>query len=297
VSVVEHLTRLGGVATRAALVRLSSRAEVDRALAAGDVVADARGRYALPATEVAVRRAHALSGVLSHASAALWHGWEVKVVPQDPDVSVPRNRKVPPDRRSGVVLHRCDLHPDDVEGLATGVETTLLQCLRSLPFDEALTIADSALRHGVPRSVLHRVAATVSGPGRPQVLRVVEEARGEAANPFESCLRAVALGVPGLRVEPQVLIRTGTDWARPDLVDEDLGLVLEADSFQWHGGRAQLRRDARRYNRLVCAGWTVLRFSWEDVMFETDDVRAVLVAAVDLVTERTEVRPGGGGPA
>jgi hypothetical protein len=56
----------------------------------------------------------------------------------------------------------------------------------------------------------------------------------------------------------------------------------EADSFEWHGGRAALASDARRYNMLVVAGWMVLRFSYEDVMFHPDDVRPVLVAAVAL---------------
>ncbi len=115
------------------------------------------------------------------------------------------------------------------------------------------------------------------------------EARAEAANPFESTLRAIALDVTGLRVQPQVLIRTGSAWIRPDLLDRELRLVLEADSFQWHGGRQQLARDARRYNDLVCEGWTVLRFSWEQVMFDPDSVRSMLVRAVALVQGRTQV--------
>jgi very-short-patch-repair endonuclease len=72
---------------------------------------------------------------------------------------------------------------------------------------------------------------------------------------------------------------------RPDLVDERLGIVLEADSFEWHGDRAALRSDAQRYNRFVVHGWLVLRFAWEDVMFRPDEVRAILEAAV---AERTE---------
>ncbi len=53
---------------------------------------------------------------------------------------------------------------------------------------------------------------------------------------------------------------------RPDLVDERLGIILEADSFAWHGSRAALRRDAKRYDEFVVRGWLVLRFAWEDVM-------------------------------
>jgi very-short-patch-repair endonuclease len=291
VSVAELLHELGGVATRARLVRACSRAEVDRALASGAVVADARGRYTLPSTEEGLRRAHALSGVLGWTSAALWHGWEVMVVPDEPHVIIPRKRRLHDRQRVGVHLHRADLLPEERSGPATDVETTLLHCLRGLPLAEALAVADSALRHGVPPATLRRVASLVQGPGAPQVRRVAAAARAEAANPFESGLRAVALDVPGLDVEPQVLIRTTTGWARPDLVDRELRIVLEADSFAWHGGRQALARDARRYNRLVVDGWVVLRFSWEDVMFHDDDVRQILLAVVDLVVHRqAEVR-------
>ena len=72
---------------------------------------------------------------------------------------------------------------------------------------------------------------------------------------------------------------------RPDLVDERLKMVLEAESFEWHGGRAELKRDARRYNLLVVDGWIVLRFSWEDVMFDRDYVLDVLRAVVDARTQ------------
>ena len=65
-------------------------------------------------------------------------------------------------------------------------------------------------------------------------------------------------------------------------------MVLEADSFEWHGDRAALRRDAKRYNLLVVEGWLVLRFAWEDVMFDPDYVRQVLVAVVALVQRQAD---------
>ena len=286
--VSDCLNRLGGIASRAQLVSAVSRREVDRALRHGEIVAVGRGRYAVSSIDDGVRRAHALNGVLSYTSAALHHGWEVKTVPERPHVTVPRKRKVPQDRRSGVELHRADLTSDEIVGIATSKELTLTQCLRSLPFAEALAVADSAARHG-ERSLLRRVAVTARGPGSPQIRRVIDAARGEAANPFESALRAIALNVPGLDVEPQVLIRSGSRPIRPDLVDRERRIVLEADSFEWHGERVALRRDARRYNLLVVDGWIVLRFAWEDVMFDTDYVHQMLVAAVALVDRRTQV--------
>ena len=72
---------------------------------------------------------------------------------------------------------------------------------------------------------------------------------------------------------------------RPDLVDGPLRLVVEADSFEWHGDRAALRRDARRYDLLGADGWMVLRFAFEDVMHDHAWVRSVLAATV-VRTER-----------
>jgi very-short-patch-repair endonuclease len=76
--------------------------------------------------------------------------------------------------------------------------------------------------------------------------------------------------------------------ARPDLVDLDLGVVLEADAFEWHGGRAALRSDAGRYNLMVINGWLVLRFAWEDVMFDQAYVRSVLVGIVRFVHRQAQ---------
>jgi very-short-patch-repair endonuclease len=70
-----------------------------------------------------------------------------------------------------------------------------------------------------------------------------------------------------------------------DLADRRLGIVVEADSFAWHGDRTALRRDSRRYDLLVANGWVVLRFSWEDVMHDQDFVRSVIQATV-VRTER-----------
>ena len=288
-TVVGVLEAMGGVATRAALIGTTSRADVDRAVRHGEVVRGAPGRYTLPSADQAVRLAHESSGLLCLTSAALHHGWEVKQVPARPHVLYPRNRKVPVRHRARVELHRGDLHPDQVDGIATSRLQTLEMCFRSLPFDEALTVGDSALRHDhVLHGALEGLARSARGPGSRQLRRVAREARGEAANPFESALRAIALDVPGLSVEPQRVIRGRRVWARPDLVDVDLCIVLEADSFEWHGGRAALDRDANRYNRLAVEGWLVLRFSWEAVMFRPQEVREILLDAVACVTGRTQ---------
>lgn len=170
---------------------------------------------------------------------------------------------------------------DDVTDGATSRELTLTQCLRLLPDDEALVIADSALRHGEV-ATLRRAMACVRGRGQSKAQRIGQAARGEAANAFESAMRAICNTVPGLQVEPQAVISTPTCWARPDLVDRDRKLVVECDSFEWHSTREGFRKDVRRYTLLVADGWIVLRFIWEDVMFRPEWVRDVLVRTVGV---------------
>lgn len=125
------------------------------------------------------------------------------------------------------------------------------------------------------------------------MLRILAAADGRADNPFESVLRSICLTIQGLNVAPQRVITSVDPPVRPDLVDEDLRIVIEADSFEWHGGRAALRRDARRYDLLVADRWVVLRFSWEDVMFDPDFVRSVIARVVAWRSTEVTARAGG----
>lgn len=282
--VVRFLTQRGGFATRAEVLEATGRVEFEAAVRVGHIVWVSRGRYGLPGLDLDVMTAHGLRAALSHTSAALWHGWEVKKLPGTTHVTIPRRRRLA--TAPTVVIHRSDLAEGDVvDDICTSVRRTLLDCLRTSPLDEALTVADSALRHGVDPRILDDVARTARGRGRPAVRHVVRHANGAAANPFESCLRALALQVDGLDVRPQLRIVGSRTTVCPDLVDTRLRIVIEADSFEWHGDRAALRRDARRYNLLVKDGWTVLRFSWEDVMHDPEYVLEVLRGVVDARTQ------------
>ncbi|HYO38382.1 MAG TPA: DUF559 domain-containing protein [Nocardioidaceae bacterium] len=281
----EHaLERLGGVARADRLLQLTSRRRLRTALRRGMVRRDQQGRYSLPGVDEAVRVANRLSGILMEDSAAQCLGWELKHPPSSPCVAVPRNRKVDASRRRGVRVRYVDLDPDDVNGLTTSAVATVIWSAARMPFDEALALADSALRQGhVTREALVSRAARMPGRYRTRCLRVAELADARAANPFESVLRAIATEVEGLSVEPQVWV---DGVGRPDLLDASLGLVVEADSFEFHGRRRALKRDCERYNALVVRGWLVLRFTWEHVMFEPDEVRAVLTAFVEGPSRR-----------
>ena len=69
-----------------------------------------------------------------------------------------------------------------------------------------------------------------------------------------------------------------------------LRLVVEAESFEFHGKRRMLKHDCERYNAFVVDGWLVVRFAWEHVMFEPEYVAGVLRAVVQLLGGGTSPR-------
>ncbi len=121
--------------------------------------------------------------------------------------------------------------------------------------------------------------------GTAQLRRMLVERAGRLIHPGSSSeSRLLALlrdnGILGAR--PQVEIFDGDEFvARPDVVFEDVKLVIEVDSWTWHTDKARRRADARRQNHLERLDLTVLRFFREDVFFDPDyvlsEIRATLL--------------------
>jgi len=147
----------------------------------------------------------------------------------------------------------------DLSLRATPPLETILSCSRSLPFDEALTIADA----GLHSEMVTRTEAgdLARGAGAARVRKVVRHADGNAANPFESVLRAITIEA-ALRFDVQHPIEVTGMTVHPDLADLEARVILEADSWEFHTGRKAHVRDCWRYNELVAEGWSVLRFTW-----------------------------------
>lgn len=276
------MERLGGVCSWRELRRAVPWRTIGPAVARGAVVRAGRGVYALPHADASRVVAARVTGVVSHRSAALHHGWKVKRTPPLPDVTLPRHRKLRAGTKDIATVHWRDLDPADVTGGVTSPVRTVIDCCLDLPFDEALAVFDSALRSGLPRRRVQEAALRLGPRHRKKVLHVARLATPRAANPFESVLRAIALQVRGLDVVPQFAIRYDDFFAQVDLADEDLQIVLEADSFEFHTPRREFDRDCRRYDELVARDWLVLRFTWEQVMFDPDWVARVITDVVRL---------------
>jgi very-short-patch-repair endonuclease len=232
-----------------------------------------------------------VGGVVSHLSAALLHGWPVKTVPDVTWVTLPRRRGALRVDVGGVHVHHSDLSCTDHEQRVTTALRTVLDCARTLPFDEALAVADSALRsRKVARAELREAAAHARGPGSAAIRRVADHAHPGAANPLESVLRALTIEV-GLAMTPQLEVAESGMYAKVDLGNEKLRLIIEAEGYGTHGTRKGLRRDCRRHTEFAVFGWVSLRYAYEDVMFEQDWVRWSLRAWQATLAGRVPARP------
>jgi very-short-patch-repair endonuclease len=263
----------GGQATAAQILAECSRRQLAASVRDGTLVRARRGVYVLPALLDPLQVAARVGGVVSHRSAAQILGYGLAVAPTDVDVTVRHGAKPP--RLAAVRMYwaRSLLDDDVIDGYTRPLRT-VLDCSTTLPFAQALAVADSALSlSDISEYELRLAAARSPTRGRDRRQRVADAADGRAENPFESVLRALAIeaGLPG--IEPQVPIVLPRRKVRVDLADRRRRLVIEGDSYTHHGTRSAFSSDCERYNDLVAAGWTVLRFTWEQVMLRPESVR------------------------
>lgn len=271
----QALDDLGGTATKSELAVRCGRRAVIRAVDDGSIIRLSKGHYATAKVSEHRAVAHGLAGVTSHLSAAIHHGWKVKHAPREAWVGVPRQRHWAA-AIEGVRIHWMPLTREELRSGVTSPLRTVLDCARSLPFDEALAVADSALRSGmVTAADLRHAAASARGPGSIAVRRVARHADGRAKNPLESVLRALTLAA-GLHLTPQTVVAAPGFFALADLGDKKVRLVVEADGFEHHGTRAGLRADCARHTGYAQHGWTSLRFTYEDVLYSPEWVIWVL---------------------
>ncbi|MDN5798066.1 MAG: hypothetical protein L0H79_20295 [Intrasporangium sp.] len=286
----------GGVASSAELRRWYSARQIRQAVVDGHILRDARGHYALASADEGLRAARRLRAVVVTRSAAAFYGWRLKTQPPRPEVAVPRGRKVSAIDRQRYAVSWRTLPPAALLGAhVTTPVRTVVDCAVALPFDEALAIADSALRSGsVSPGQLLDAAQDVKRAGRQRALRVAHHADRRAENPFESVVRAISLDVAGLRLQPQVSLRSAGRVIHPDLADRDLGIAVEADSYEYHTTRQQIDIDCHRYTELGLGGWLVLRVSHQQAMHRHGWVRSACERAVEY-RRTTPFRAGASG--
>lgn len=271
-SVPEVLARLNGRASFAELTSVVSKRQIAAAVRSGAVQRLARGVYGLPGAVTDQRVAVAYDGVVSHLSAAVTWKLPLRALPDKPHITLPVKRRP----RSGppAVLHWAAIAGEDRTPRLTSLLRTVLDCTRILPFGEALAVADASLSRGLTKQELLAATLAMRGPGCPTAREVAAVANGAAESFLESMLRALLIkaGIEGF--EPQVGVQNGWFFARVDLGHRQAKVALEAEGYEFHGSSKTFAADCRRYDELVAAGWLVLRFTYQHVLFEQDWVVA-----------------------
>ncbi len=276
---VSALQSLGGSARAGELLTRTTRRALQVALASGAVHRAGRGRYVLPDAGRAVLAATAAPGVLAGVSAAAEHGWPTLNRREDAVVAVLPGQRLDP--HPGVTYRRRRLSASERREGRTSPLATVVGCATSLPFVDALAVADAALRDGsVLVEELRHEAAGFRGHGAADLRRVARHADARAANAFESGLRGHLLlaGVEGL--VPQHVITGPGVLAVVDLAVPHRRVAIEADGYAVHGQRRQFTLDLKRHSELGAIGWVTLRFAWEHVVFSPGWVVEQVTAAL-----------------
>lgn len=146
----------------------------------------------------------------------------------------------------------------------------LFHVARCLDPSEAAPVWESALRKGYVSLV--QLRRTQWGALRPtQVLEIVGALSDSGV---ETAFVRIARAC-GAEVRQQVMI----DGHRVDaLIGE--WLVVQLDGFEFHGTAKDRRRDLRQDARLALLGYTVLRFDYQQVMFDARYVMETLMNAI-----------------
>lgn len=224
-------------------------------------------------------------GVLSHRSAAAllelrdWGGTKI-------DVTVPRRSRR---KHDGVQVH-CSITLTDRDVTVvndircTTVARTLLdladvvthrQLERSFDQAEILRVLDL-------KAINDQLARSPKRPGAKAVRTVLEThyiGRTPTWSENEEALLAItrSLGIPDPDTNEFVVLPDGGPPIRADFVWREQRVIVEADSDKWHNTRQRFEQDRVRDQRLIAAGWTVIRTTWRQMTQRPHELRPLLI--------------------
>jgi very-short-patch-repair endonuclease len=211
----------------------------------------------------------------SHMSAAVLWRLDVTAAPAEVEVTVRRSRH--PRAVPGIVHRTLDLGPADVEPRRriprTTAARTLLDIAARLGPRELEAALDDAERRGlVWRPHLRWRSEELRRRGRAGVPALEDLLDRTDGRPLgDSWLEQAAIrhvlgaGLPVPRVQVKRR-KSGGAIARVDLFWDDAKLAVELAGHRAHSTRRQRQSDAERAARLGLEGWTVVEFTYEDVV-------------------------------
>ncbi len=284
-------TRQGGNVTRVQLLAagLSSTAIATR-VRRGDLHRRHHGVYGLGhqapvvhGAEFAAMLACGEGAVISHESAAAVWCPDRLEAPSEVTLSIV-GRKA---RRQGIRVHRvARLDPVEIRVLGglrvTSPARTVLD-LAAVGHSSLEAVFGEMLARRMLREAELKAALTRAGKRRGVVLvraLIGANRRGFTRSEAERIMRRLCRR--GKLPPPLSNMRIAGYEA--DFVWPEQRLVIEVDSFQFHGHRAAFERDRRKDQVLMTAGYRVLRVTWRQLL---DEPLAVLVVIATALSARS----------
>lgn len=223
------------------------------------------------------------SAVPSHATAARVHRIVVPDEHRVQHVTVVRAQRR--HNRRDLHFHTRSIGCGEVERCDGVPVTTVARTAADLAADldrlPAVWALDDALRRRLctKAEIMAVVERWRGGAGCVQVKQRLDEADGVAESILETAGRLVLRDRSVPLPIPQYVLRApdGTAVARLDGAYLQEKVALEYDGADPHGLPEAVFRDRWRQNRLPELGWTVLRFTWWDVMRDPDGVATMVL--------------------
>lgn len=275
---VDCIRSLGGVAPTHRLLRMGWTARaLSAAVHSGLIIRVRQGWYAASSESPDRLAAWRVGGRLTCVSGAIQLGLWTRPA-RSVHIAVPLNasrlrdpsdlrRRLTPD--PGIVVHWHALRTGSA--FVESALTCLIDMCRCEPPEFVVAAADSAVHYGlIGRGAWSR--ALIPLPTR---LRLqLSDVDGRSESIIESLCRYRCRRL-GLSVHSQVWVAPGI---RVDLMIGER-LIVEVDGREHHSDPVAFERDRVRDARLSALGYRVLRFSYNQVMFDWPLVEASILAA------------------
>lgn len=233
------------------------------------------------ALEAAAVLACGPGAILSHRSAAKLHGLLEYPDPHPPWVTICRGDR---SARPGLVVKRAALSPADTTTYEripiTTPARTILDCAAILSPEriEQLCAEAHVLRLAANADLRDQIERNPGRRGVARLRAVLDRAAPPARTRSELERRLLRLvrdsGLPWPETNQVV------GGFEVDFLWRDARLIVETDGRAYHSHFAAQRRDREKTNRLQTLGFTVLRFTWQDVTQDADAVVAAIRAAL-----------------
>ena len=223
---------------------------------------------------------------LSHGSAASLWDLDVPLRRSDARIHLTVLPGSAVRNRADRCVHRTPYVADDVTrrlGFPVSTpERTWRDLAGVLQHAALLAVTDQVLARWCSTDDLRRqLERRPGGRGSARARAVLPVANPLAESPMESVLRWLVheAGLPEPVLQHVVRDDEGRFAGRADLAWPDRRVLVEFDG-DLHRERSAFVNDLRRQNRLVAAGWMVLRFSSADVLGRPNEVIAAIKAAL-----------------